>query len=260
MNKLMINKIKAFSIHFSLSFMVLFSFLSLVYFLWYPSPLLDAEGGFKIVMILVGVDVIVGPLITFIIYKPGKKYLKLDLTMIVIVQLAAFIYGGAVISSGRPLYVVFDNQKFNIADASSIDLTTLKDKNLKHQSILSKPVFVISDFSYDGENKSQVMSDLMFSRKKLAFLPKYYIPMASNLNKMMDKGIRYERIIERHPEQKKVINTLLEYASIAQEKAAFFVLDGNVNDFVLVLNKETGQIVGSLDVDPWLLMDRKQQE
>ena len=47
--------------------------LTLVYVVWYPDPLASAMGVMKIYMIMLAIDVIVGPILTALVYKKNKK-------------------------------------------------------------------------------------------------------------------------------------------------------------------------------------------
>ena len=49
---------------------------------WYPPPLFTAEGGNDLLFILVAVDVVIGPLITLIVFKSGKPGLRFDLNFL----------------------------------------------------------------------------------------------------------------------------------------------------------------------------------
>ncbi|MCW9032447.1 MAG: hypothetical protein OQK58_13220, partial [Gammaproteobacteria bacterium] len=80
------SRFKAFSIHFAISFVI---FLILLYFIlvqWYPQPLFSTDGGWRVIRIIVGVDLIIGPFLTLIVFKSGKPGLKFDLAMIALVQ------------------------------------------------------------------------------------------------------------------------------------------------------------------------------
>lgn len=84
---------KAVLIHLGLSSALALGVTSLLVFGWYPWPYFMALGGLMLVALIVGVDVVLGPLLTFIVFKPGKKSLKFDLTVIALVQAAALGYG-----------------------------------------------------------------------------------------------------------------------------------------------------------------------
>jgi len=46
---------------------------------WYPIPLVKATGVGALFLMMLGIDLILGPAFTFIVYKKFKKNLKFDL-------------------------------------------------------------------------------------------------------------------------------------------------------------------------------------
>lgn len=111
---MMVKKLKASLLHFALSLVVIGSFALFASQVWYPSPFLEISGLLAILLILVTVDLILGPLLTFVVYKPNKPRLKLDLTVIAFVQLAALGYGMYTIHQGHPAYVTFAVDRFTL--------------------------------------------------------------------------------------------------------------------------------------------------
>lgn len=108
-------------IHFGVSLGLAAGALALVYGLWYAAPLAGAVGVSSIVLLLLGVDVALGPMLTFAVYQPGKKSLRFDLTVIALVQMAAFAYGMATIAQGRPAWLVFNADRMDVVQVSELD-------------------------------------------------------------------------------------------------------------------------------------------
>ena len=101
------NRFYAFGLHILFSFLLLILALLLVFKLWYPAPLDQAMGVTEIFWFILGVDLILGPLLTFVVFNPKKKELKRDLIIILIIQIAAYIYGLYTVAQGRPVWQVF---------------------------------------------------------------------------------------------------------------------------------------------------------
>jgi hypothetical protein len=108
------SKLKAAGIHFVISVSVITLFLLFVYFIWYDRIFAGLAGVINPIKVLVLVDAVLGPLLTFIVYKAGKKSLKMDLTLIVVVQLLAFIYGAYTLYMGKPTLVVLKDNVFEV--------------------------------------------------------------------------------------------------------------------------------------------------
>lgn len=124
-------RIKYFLPHLLISLLIaVFSWL-LIFKVWYPQPLDVALGVGQVVVIMLAIDVILGPLMTLILAKEGKKGLKFDLIVIGIVQLSALCYGLYNINKGRPVAVAFDISRFEIVQNHMV-----QDK--RHREILQQ--------------------------------------------------------------------------------------------------------------------------
>ena len=70
--------------HLAISVIIALLVVGLVFFVWYPSPLATAVGVTHIFLMMLAIDVIVGPLLGLLVYKEGKKTLKFDLGVIIV--------------------------------------------------------------------------------------------------------------------------------------------------------------------------------
>lgn len=107
-------RIRAFLIHLLLSAAIVGGLALVTYYIWYPAPLLALEGGSVIVLIVLGVDIALGPSLTLLVFDTTKKRLWLDMLVVIGVQLAALTYGVFVIYSQRPAYLVFAYSQFYV--------------------------------------------------------------------------------------------------------------------------------------------------
>src|SRR6266498_743017 len=111
---------KAAGMHFGLSAAIAAALLMLMLALWYPPPYFTLMGGATLVLLIAGCDVVLGPLITLIVFRSGKKGLALDLTMIGIVQSLALTYGIYTMFEARPAFTVFAVDRFEVVAANDI--------------------------------------------------------------------------------------------------------------------------------------------
>ncbi len=86
-------RLRAFLVHLSLSAAIVGCSFAIVFFVWYPQPYFEVVGAWYLIRILFIVDVVLGPLLTFIVFKAGKPGLRFDLTVIALVQVAALAMG-----------------------------------------------------------------------------------------------------------------------------------------------------------------------
>lgn len=118
--------------HLTLSISVATLVAVLVFRFWFPEGLRHLSGGWRLFWWIVGVDVVCGPLLTLLLYKQTKSRRELfaDLTLVVIIQLAALGYGLHSLAQARPLALVFEVDRFRLissADIVEADLKYLPD-------------------------------------------------------------------------------------------------------------------------------------
>ena len=94
--------------------------MGLVFFVWYPLPLAKAVGVTHIFLMMLTIDVIIGPLLSLLVYKEGKKSLKFDLMVIIIIQLSALCYGIYSIEQGRPAWLVYNVDRIELVRKNEI--------------------------------------------------------------------------------------------------------------------------------------------
>jgi hypothetical protein len=107
-----INRYQAFASHLIISLIIFLVILIYIAQLWYPGILFDTGNGWKAIGLIIGIDLILGPLLTLIIFNPKKSSLKFDLTVIAVIQSLALIYGTWIIQSSRPLAIAYINNSF----------------------------------------------------------------------------------------------------------------------------------------------------
>ncbi|MGB0848138.1 MAG: hypothetical protein ACPGSM_15535, partial [Thiolinea sp.] len=119
-------KLKASSLHLLVSALVVGCFVAFILTVWYPNPFFSISGLSSILLMMLAIDLILGPLLTFIIYRPKKNTLKLDLTVIATIQVAALFYGAFTVYEAHPLYVAFAGDRFTPINANEVNPSKAK--------------------------------------------------------------------------------------------------------------------------------------
>jgi hypothetical protein len=104
---LLLAKLKAFGIHLSISTLVFVGIIAACMTLWYPPPYFWIDGGFQVTRIAALADIVLGPLLTLIVFRPGKRTMKRDLAVIGCVQVAFLAWGVSVLYREQPLLAAF---------------------------------------------------------------------------------------------------------------------------------------------------------
>jgi len=111
-------KLKAVAVHVLLSAALVAAAFALILCLWFPQPLFITDGAAQGIRLIVLVDMILGPLLTFVVFNPGKtrRALGVDLGIIAAAQLAAYGAGLYSIHSGRIQAVAYYDRECSSRD------------------------------------------------------------------------------------------------------------------------------------------------
>lgn len=107
-------RFSAFAVHLGISFVIFIVLAWLVIFEWYPGVLFDTDGGWRGMRIIFAVDLVLGPMLTLAVFKPGKPGLKTDLTLIGLLQTVCLIAGTYVVWSEKPEAVIYVDGRIQV--------------------------------------------------------------------------------------------------------------------------------------------------
>ena len=171
---------RAAAIHLALSAVVLAPVLSVAVLLWYPGAFFRGLGGAHLAMLLVAVQLCLGPLVTFSVFVPGKKHLRFDLAAIAVLQAAALAYGTWVLFGARPAYVVFVKDAFKVATAIELEDAELAAASAPEYARLPRtgPRFLAARLPTSRDELERLMFAGATYGIDLHQLPRYYIPYA----------------------------------------------------------------------------------
>ena len=168
---------QASGIHLLISAAIAAVSLFLLLKVWYPPPLFTAEGGSDLLFILVAVDVIVGPLITLIIFKSGKPGLRFDLTVIALMQASALIYGVHVMFVARPVYIALVDDQFETVRANDLHPQDVAKAPPAFRSVpVTGPAYVAVKLPKDLKSLKELIAQTQKSGDVVQHLPEYYAP------------------------------------------------------------------------------------
>ena len=118
------DRLRASGIHLGISLSIAALAGLLVFALWYPYPYREISGGRELFLLVVVVDVMLGPLITLAVFNRAKPKAELrrDLALVGLLHLAALGYGLWTVFLARPVHMVFEYERFRVVHAVDIPL------------------------------------------------------------------------------------------------------------------------------------------
>lgn len=201
---------QASAVHLSLSVAIALAVLALMLGVWYPWPLFEAMGGSGLLLILCGVDVVIGPLLTLIVFRQGKPSLKFDLAAIAAVQLAALVYGSHIVYLARPAFIVFVKDQFQVAAAVDLEperLARAKYPQFREVPLLG-PVLAAADMPTDPAERNKLVSAAL-AGLDLEQFPETYVPYSERRARVLAAAQPIARIRHNEPQTGRIIDEWL---------------------------------------------------
>lgn len=241
-------RFRAAGIHFAICASVAVILLALFWYVWYPSPLLEAVGGDEIFMMLLAVDVVLGPLLTLVVFKAGKKSLKFDLAVIGLVQVAALSYGVWALLAGRPVYVAGLGAKFAVVQANEIEDAELKtaNKSLPWWG----PQWVGIKVAADKEERERIMFAAL-GGVDYGHFPQHHAPLETMRDELLKEAKPIAELRKLNVAQGEALTEWLGKRGYTDQTAVFQGLRARNRDMAVVLDAKTAAVVGIAQFKPW---------
>ena len=250
-NRLWRSKFQAFSIHFGCSLAIALLAALLVFGLWYPYPFREISGGRDLFLLIVGVDVVMGPLITLAVFNPSKSRREkiLDFSLIGLLQTGALVYGLWAVALARPVHVVFEYDRLRVVHAVDIPAELLDRAPVDLQSLpLTGPTYLSLRPMKDSEQLD--MTAAAVGGLWLSARPELWQPYAAASAEILQAGQPVADLIQRFPSQQQaILNAVsgtgrpiegLVYLPVVARKDAFWTA---------VLDRQDAKVLAYLPID-----------
>lgn len=239
--------LRASLVHLFFSILVAAIFAALVFLIWYPLPYVELAGGKELFLLVVGVDVICGPLLTLVLFDTGKpkKELWRDLGLVAIIQLAALGYGIYNVWIARPIFLVMEIDRFKVVNLPDLDSTEARsalDKlpaSLK-SNLWSGPVVVAIREPVDAQERKDVLFESIQDGRDYAQRPDFYLPYEGDAaKKSLSKARPLALFLEKQPSQKVAAAAMATAKRVMISQWVYVPVIGR-KDWIAILNNQGG--------------------
>lgn len=243
----MSKRLKFFLSHLCISFLIALIAMGIVFFVWYPAPLAIAVGVTHLFLMMLVIDVIVGPLLGLLVYKEGKKTLKMDLSIIIVLQILALGYGVYSIEQGRPVWLAYNVDRFELVRKNEIIIDHIEQAlpQFQHPSWF-KPKWVGVEFAKDANVRSDDLFAEALGGISIAQKPERYVDFSKTTTQLKQRT-KNLKDLNQYNDVQQVDRILLKYP----QATGFVPLKANAVDMTVLINKETGEVVKIVNLRPW---------
>jgi len=222
---------------------------ALVFGVWYPGAYRLLSGGRGLFFLVTGVDVVMGPLLTFAIFnlKKGWPHLRRDLAVIGVLQSAALIYGLHAVYEVRPVATVFEVDQFRVIAAGDVYLPELPKARPEYRSLpLTGPWLLGTRAAAAGAEHNEALFKAL-EGFDIGQRPTFWQPYADSVKAALGKSRPVGALIEHYPARAAEFRADLSEMKASETTARFLPLRAR-GDWVIVLDAD-GAVLGHLQVD-----------
>lgn len=226
---------------------------ALVLGLWYPPPYDALSGGMHLFGLLVGADLVCGPLLTLVLFSPQKKRAELmrDLGLVGLLQVMALLYGLWTVAAARPVFLAFEGDRFRVVSAADIEPADLPNAQPQFQRLgYAGPRIIAARVARAGDADFLRSVELSLQGLAPAQRPSAWRPYAQAREAVVAKAQPLAALLARYPARARDIEALRRQAGLPLEQLGYLPVQGRQDVFwVALVALEDARVIGFLDVD-----------
>jgi len=241
-------RLKAFVLHLSASVTLLTLIFGALFVGWYRWPGWYLTGVLHLVAIVAFVDLAIGPTLTLIVANPRKprRALARDIGVIVIVQLAALIYGAATLWLGRPLYYPFSVDRLQIVQASDLEAREIALARQQNPALAphwySLPRWIWAPLPENPDEAAKIVGSTLFGGQDVVQMPRYFRSWEQGLPKLREQLRPLDEIQALSRTEKHRLRARMLQLGLAPEQRNALLLWGDVRRVLVIFDPGTLRI------------------
>jgi hypothetical protein len=243
-------RLAAMGLHLLASCVVLTTILGGLYLGWYRWPGWYLADAVQVTMVLAGVDLVVGPLLTFIIASSVKprRVLMRDIALIATVQLIALVYGTVSLWHGRPLYYAFSEDALSLVQAYDIEDAELSIARKQNAPLLphwySLPRWIWAPLPQDSEESGKIITSAITGGSDVIAMPRYYQPWDAGLPALRSQLKKIDDLKYFSGNEKKLLEARVRTVGLAADQPNAMALTGRGRPLLAVFDRTNLKILG----------------
>lgn len=245
------DRLRASGIHLAICLLIAALAGILVFVLWYPYPYREISGGRELFLLVVSVDVVLGPLITLAIFSRKKAWpvLRRDLIVVGLLQLAGLGYGLWTVYVARPVHLVFEYNRFRVVHAIEVPVQML-DKT--PAGIVALPLWgptllSLRPFRNNDEQADATLADI--AGMPLATRPDLWQSYEAGKAEVIKEAKPVSRLKARFPAQVAAIDKILQSTGRTADTLAWVPMIGRKTFWTAFVDPATAQVLAFLPLD-----------
>jgi hypothetical protein len=248
-------RLKAFGLHLLGSACLLALALGGLYLGWYRWPGWYLAGALTIALMMAGIDVVLGPLLTLLIASPRKprRELARDISIIVAVQLLAASYGIMTLWNGRPLYYTYSAGWLQMVQAQDLNPEQVVLGRKLNPGLAphwySLPRWIYAPLPKDAKLAQEIVVQSVGGGDDVVNMPPYYKPWSEGLPDIRRNLQTLDKLKGLFKRDRQAAAGRMRKMGLAPDQPVMLPMIGKGKPLVAVLDPATVTIEALVRVD-----------
>jgi hypothetical protein len=245
------DRLRASGIHLGLSLVVAVLAAVLVFAVWYPYPYRQISGGRELFLLVVTVDVLLGPLITLMIFDRRKPWseLRRDLAVVGVLQTAGLVYGLWSVALARPVHLVFEIDRFRVVHAVEVpeELLDRAPPQLDALPWSGPTILAVRPFRDPRESSDATLAALQ--GLQIGARPDLWQPYSQSRTEVRRLAKPVTHLKSRFTNRAGEIDKVLASAGRSADATAYLPMVGRNSFWTAFIDPATADVVGFMPLD-----------
>jgi hypothetical protein len=242
-------RFKAFGWHLLASAIVLGIVVGGLYLGWYRWPGWYLADATQVTQVMIGVDLVVGPLLTMVIANPGKqmRILARDISVIAAVQLIALGYGSVSLWNGRPLYYAFSEDVLQLVQAYDINSEQaalgIQKSPLLAPHWYSLPRWIWAPLPPDSAEREKIVGAAVSGGDDVISMPQYYKAWEVGLPSLRTQLKKFDDQKYFSGNDKKILRQRMQQAGLPTDQLNTLAFTGRGHPLMAVFDPSSLRLI-----------------
>jgi hypothetical protein len=223
------DKLLAFGIHFIVTAALAACAAAIIFLIWYPDPFQAMMPGKELFTLVIGCDLALGPLLSFVIFnrKKSRRDLFLDYTVVAIVQISGLVVAAL--------------------DLSEAELAAASDPKYARVP-LTGPRFAA--IKVPAKDRQKALFDALEGLPE-SQRPRWFVDYDSALEEIRARAKTLDLLEKHHPEAVAAIAAARASTGLPPDRLRWLPVSTRRDFWTALIDKKTGKPVTYIELDPY---------
>lgn len=252
------NRWKAAAIHLCISLAVIGSIATGIFLLWYGRGLWRIGGLDHLFTVMLGIDLVAGPLLTLIVYNRAKPELRRDLAIVGMLQFAFLCYGLHTAWISRPVFLVGNADRIDVVFANELAGKDLSRAGVPEARSLpwNGPRLVGAVLPDDALAQEKIMLSAFTGGEDIQAMPARYVPYARVAQDLLKSSAPAALSVEPGSDEARELSAALSSAGRSASDVNLLLLMSSRGSGSMLVDASTGEPLWATGINAYAARNR----